>query len=181
MINNQIIKEAKLGNNRAIEKLLLSEEDKLFHLILKMTMDFEDAKDILQETFLLAIKYLDRFKEESQFSTWIYRIAVNKTLNYLKRKKRERNIVINDCCRKMYDIKGLDNDIISFELYKKMQEAIYELPEKYRLPFIMANMENTSYSNIATILKIKKNTVKTRVFRARNMLKDALKGYLNEM
>ncbi len=181
MINNQILKEAKLGNNKAIEELLLSEEDKLFHLILKMTMDFEDAKDILQETFLLALKYLDRFKEESQFSTWIYRIAVNKTLNYFKMKKRERNLVINDCCRKMYDIKGLDNNVLSFELYKKMQKAIYQLPEKYRLPFIMANMENTSYRNISAILGIKKNTVKTRVFRARNMLKDALKGYLNEM
>ena len=81
----------------------------------------------------------------------------------------------------MYEMKGLDEHVLSFELYKRMQEAIHKLPEKYRLPFIMANMEGLPYSEIADILKIKENTVKIRLFRARNILKESLKDYIYEM
>ncbi|HHD82830.1 sigma-70 family RNA polymerase sigma factor [candidate division WOR-3 bacterium] len=181
MHENNIIAKAKKGDETAIEYLLSKYEDRLFHLILKMTMNFDDSKDIMQETFLSAIKNIDRFNQESTFYTWLYRIAINKTLNHIKKAKNRQNISLEKCCRKMYEMKGLDEHVLSFELYKRMQEAIHKLPEKYRLPFIMANMEGLPYSEIADILKIKENTVKIRLFRARNILKESLKDYIYEM
>ncbi|NIA23461.1 MAG: sigma-70 family RNA polymerase sigma factor [Proteobacteria bacterium] len=181
MHENDLIVKAKKGDEKAIEHLLSKYEDRLFHLILKMTMNFDDSKDILQETFLSTVKNIGHFNQESAFYTWLYRIAINKTLSYIKKAKNRQNVSLEKCCRKMYEMKGLDEHVLSFELYKRMQEAIRKLPEKYRLPFIMANMEGLPYNEIADILKIKENTVKIRLFRARNMLKEKLKDYIYEM
>ncbi len=181
MHDDNLIIRAKGGDENAIDDLFSKYEDRIFHLILKMTMNFEDSKDILQETFLSALKHLKQFNRDSAFYTWLYRIAINKTLNHIKKAKNRQSVSLDRCCQKMYEMKGLDEHVLSFELYKKMQSAIHNLPEKYRLPFIMANMEGLSYVEIANILKIKENTVKIRVFRARNILKDSLKDYIYEV
>jgi len=166
------------GDEAAFEKLLLLHKDKVRNLIFLTLGDSEFVDDIIQDVFISVYHKIKEFRFESKFTTWLYRITVNKCRDYL-RKKRVRSIFtpIKDSHENIQS-SAMRTDIDIPQLVRK---AIERLPEKLRIPLILRDMDGFSYSEIAEKLDCEVGTVKSRIFRARESLKALLEPYQREM
>jgi len=182
--DNQLVVHASQGDVDAFTELARRYREKVFQTILWMTRNQQDADDLCQEAFLHAYKHLKKFKRRSSFKTWIYRISVNLTLNFLKRKLREKKRIpnpIEDC------FEG-DNDVLHHlspekkslrkELRKKLNQAIDSLPDPYKMSFVLVVFQGMSHSQASKVLGCSENTVSWRMFKARKMLQSKLHPYL---
>jgi len=173
-----LIREYIDGNDAAFEKLLMLHKDKVRNLVFLTLGDSEFIDDIIQDVFISVYHKIKEFRFESKFTTWLYRITVNKCRDYL-RKKRVRSIFI--------PIKDSHENIQSAEMRtdidipRLVRKAIERLPEKLRVPLILRDMEGFSYNEIADQLDCEVGTVKSRIFRARESLKAMLEPYQKEM
>lgn len=166
------------GDDAAFEKLVLLHKDKVRNLIFLTLGDSEFVDDIIQDVFISVYHKIKEFRFESKFTTWLYRITVNKCRDYL-RKKRVRSIFtpIKDSHENIQST-AMRTDIDIPQLVRK---AIDRLPEKLRIPLILRDMDGFSYSEIAEKLDCEVGTVKSRIFRARESLKALLEPYQREM
>ncbi|NOX66198.1 MAG: sigma-70 family RNA polymerase sigma factor [Chlorobi bacterium] len=166
------------GDEAAFEKLLMLHKDKVRNLIFLTLGDSEFVDDIIQDVFISVYHKIKEFRFESKFTTWLYRITVNKCRDYL-RKKRVRSIFtpIKDSHENIQST-AMRTDIDIPQLVRK---AIERLPEKLRIPLILRDMDGFSYSEIAEKLDCEVGTVKSRIFRARESLKALLEPYQREM
>jgi RNA polymerase sigma-70 factor (ECF subfamily) len=166
------------GDEAAFEKLLLLHKDKVRNLIFLTLGDSEFVDDIIQDVFISVYHKIKEFRFESKFTTWLYRITVNKCRDYL-RKKRVRSIFtpIKDSHENIQS-SAMRTDVDIPQLVRK---AIERLPEKLRIPLILRDMDGFSYSEIAEKLDCEVGTVKSRIFRARESLKALLEPYQREM
>ncbi|VAX27011.1 RNA polymerase sigma factor RpoE [hydrothermal vent metagenome] len=166
------------GDEAAFEKLLMRHKDKVRNLIFLTLGDSEFVDDIIQDVFISVYHKIKEFRFESKFTTWLYRITVNKCRDYL-RKKRVRSIFtpIKDSHENIQST-AMRTDIDIPQLVRK---AIARLPEKLRIPLILRDMDGFSYSEIAEKLDCEVGTVKSRIFRARESLKALLEPYQKEM
>ena len=166
------------GNDAAFEKLIMLHKDKVRNLIFLTLGDSEFVDDIIQDVFISVYHKIKEFRFESKFTTWLYRITVNKCRDYL-RKKRVRSIFtpIKDTHENIQS-SALRTDI---DIPQLVQKAIGRLPEKLRIPLILRDIEGFSYNEIAEQLDCEVGTVKSRIFRARESLKALLEPYQKEM
>lgn len=173
-----LIKEYIDGNDAAFETLVVLHKDKVRNLIFLTLGDSEFIDDIIQDVFISVYHKIKEFRFESKFTTWLYRITVNKCRDYL-RKKRVRSIFtpIKDSHENIQS-SALRTDI---DIPQLVQKAIERLPEKLRLPLILRDIEGFSYNEIAEQLDCEVGTVKSRIFRARESLKALLEPYQKEM
>jgi RNA polymerase sigma-70 factor (ECF subfamily) len=172
--DDQLVAHAKKGNVDAFTELARRHQEKVFQTVLWMTKNQQDADDLCQEAFLHAYKNLKNFKQRSSFYTWIYRIAVNLTLNFLKRKMREKKrsaIPVEDC------FQG-DNGTLRKELRQKLNQAIDSLPDPYKMSFVLVVFQGMSHSQASEVLGCSENTISWRMFKARKMLQSKLLPYL---
>ncbi len=173
-----LIRAFNEGNESAFTKLMLKHKDKVQNLIYLTLGENEFVDDIIQDVFISIYKKLSDFRFESKFSTWIYRITVNKCRDYL-RKKRVRSIFV--------PIKDTDREpaaVIrseSIDIPAIVRKAIARLPEKLREPLILRDIDGFSYQEIADQLECEVGTIKSRIFRARESLKILLEPYQNEI
>ncbi|RCX16524.1 RNA polymerase RpoE-like sigma-24 subunit [Anaerobacterium chartisolvens] len=179
-----LLEKAKKGDVEAFEQLIAGYQKRVFNIALKMIGNPEDASELAQETFIRVFKSIGKFKEESLFSTWIYRIATNICLDELRKRKGKKEISLDE------DIK-LENGEVSRqiedtgpspeavaernELRRKVNDAIGLLTEEHRLVIIMRDIQGFSYEEIAKITGCPEGTVKSRINRARQSLKQLLK------
>jgi len=184
--------KAKSGDIEAFEQLIEAYEKKVFNIALRMIGNYDDANDIAQEVFIRVYKSLGGFKEQSAFSTWIYRITTNVCLDELRKRKNKKVVYIDE------DLKGDDGEIkrqfeateptpemVAEKNYVKqvVNDAIQKLSEEHRTVIILRDINGFSYEEIAKITKCPEGTVKSRINRARQALKDILstkKELLNE-
>ncbi len=173
-----LIKEYIDGNDAAFETLVVLHKDKVRNLIFLTLGDSEFIDDIIQDVFISVYHKIKEFRFESKFTTWLYRITVNKCRDYL-RKKRVRSIFtpIKDSHENIQS-SALRTDI---DIPQLVQKAIERLPEKLRVPLILRDIEGFSYNEIAEQLDCEVGTVKSRIFRARESLKALLEPYQKEM
>lgn len=173
-----LIKEYIDGNDAAFETLVVLHKDKVRNLIFLTLGDSEFIDDIIQDVFISVYHKIKEFRFESKFTTWLYRITVNKCRDYL-RKKRVRSIFtpIKDAHENIQST-ALRTDI---DIPQLVQKAIERLPEKLRVPLILRDIEGFSYNEIAEQLDCEVGTVKSRIFRARESLKALLEPYQKEM
>jgi len=173
-----LIREYNNGNESAFEKLLMLHKEKVRNLIFLTLNDSEFVDDIFQDVFISVYKKLDEFRFESKFTTWLYRITVNKCRDYL-RKKRVRSIFvpIQDTHENVHS-SGIHQDI---DIPGLVQKAIKRLPEKLKTPLVYRDIDGLSYNEIAELLGCEVGTVKSRIFRARESLKALLEPYQREM
>ena len=166
------------GDDTAFEKLFALHKDKVRNLIFLTLGDSEFADDIIQDVFISVYHKIKEFRFESKFTTWIYRITVNKCRDYL-RKKRVRSIFtpIKDSHENIQS-SSLRTDI---DIPQIVRKAIERLPEKLRVPLILRDIDGFSYNEIAEKLDCEVGTVKSRIFRARENLKALLEPYQKEM
>ncbi len=159
-------------------KQLLTHQNVLKYFALKLTTDINDAEDLLQETFLKALKYKDKFQEQTNLKSWLYTIMKNTFINNYRRNVRKRNIMTSSD-DKDYLIPAPDYSEISPESHynhKEISKTVDQLSDDCRIPFMMHN-EGYKYKEIADELELPIGTVKSRIFLARQKLTKALKDY----
>lgn len=181
-----LVERAKSGRVEAYVELVRRIQEKIYHTIFGMTRNHEDADDLTQETFMYAYKALGSFEQKSSFYTWAYRIAVNLTLNYLKKKGREKgredfedNAAVFD--RTEYAALSPEGDSLNKELKEKLEEAIEKLPLAYKAAFNLVVLQGMSHGQAAGLLGCSENTVSWRMHKARKMLQARLQPYLSEV
>ena len=175
-----LVRCAKDGDKAAFEELVRLNQRGVYTLALRHTGNHDDALDISQEAFFRAYKGMPHFKGECAFSTWIYRLTVNACIDHLRRSKRKRaslfsEIEDGDRILEIPDTSRLPEDAAEFEELKAaLSAALQTLPEKYRAVFILRAVNGLAYDEIAEILELEEGTVKSRLSRAREKLKDIL-------
>lgn len=182
----QVITEALKGNQKAYESLTERHRQAIYHIIFKIVRNSETAHDLVQETFMKAFSSLSSYRSEYRFSTWLYKIAANCSIDFL-RKKRINALSLDQEIQTRDGTVGIEVPDNSFnpeaELERKQQrysieEAIASLPDKYREVIIYRHKDDKSYEEIADLLSIPVGTVKARIFRARELLKKKLKSVI---
>ena len=179
--DSMLINQAKQGNMKAFESLAKKYQHAIYSICIRMTGAHQSADDLSQDTFVKAYFALSSFKDHMNFFTWIQKIAVNSTLNYLKTQKRE--VPLNE-----KDVKVSETAFSSQEqphyrlerrqMKKQFQKAIQSLSPEQKSVFILRTYENLSYKEISQILRISPGTVMSRLSRTRKILQQTLSEYL---
>ncbi len=186
--DNALVSAYLEGNDEAFRVLVTRYQGKLVNYINTLVHERELAVDLAQETFIRVFRNADRYKGDYQFSTWIYRIATNLAIDELRRRDRTQGSFFNRVVALFQpDGKPLplpdarpapDSALQGKERLRRLQTAIDSLPEKYRLPFLLKEIEDLSYDAICEVLGISLGTVKSRIHRAKLLLREKLSGVL---
>ncbi len=185
-----LVKRVRSGDQRAFKLLVERYQRKVYGIALGMLRDKEEAMDVSQEAFVKVYKYLDHFKGDSSFYTWLYRITSNICIDIIRKKGNGRNHVEFDETVRMEaaeaNIGALGSRLgtnpqksaLRKELAEKIQEALQEVPEKHRAILLLREVEGLSYEDLARTLEIPKGTVMSRLFHARAKVQKILSAYL---
>lgn len=169
--DNVLVEQCLNGRKDACENLVERYYKLIFNLSFRMCGDSDDAGDITQSVFLKTYNGLSRFDPAHKFYSWIYRIAINESINHVKKKsqlKRGETDLIAD--------EQTPEDIYAQnELSSRIQSALMQLDPKYRAVIVLRHFRHCSYEEIANILEIPLKTVKSRLYSARELLRDILK------
>ncbi|AUS98714.1 RNA polymerase subunit sigma-24 [Clostridium thermosuccinogenes] len=179
-----LLKKARNGDIEAFEQLIEDYQKRVFNIALRMIGNYDDANELAQEVFIRIFKSIKDFKEESSLSTWIYRITTNVCLDEI-RKRKNKNVVSldeevkleeGDLQRQVEDTRPTPDVIAEKnEVRKLVKDAIMSLPEEQRTVIILRDIQGFSYEEIAKIMKCPEGTVKSRINRSRQILRDRLK------
>jgi len=166
------------GNNRhyAFNLLVKKYQQKIYYHVKRMVIDHDDANDLVQNTFIKVWNHLDDFREDSQFYTWVYRIATNETLAVLKQKKRRFFLPIVDVEKELES--KLDNSpgINANKLEHELQKAILSLPEKQRVVFNLRYYDNMKYEEMSEVLGTSVGALKASYHHAATKVEKFLTG-----
>src|SRR5882762_8689865 len=182
-----LVQRAQKGDSVAYDELIRRYQERVFATIYHMTSNHEDANDLAQETFIKGFSALKSFKGDSSFYTWIYRIAVNKTINFLKQRKNKIHLSLNDLdfnAENDPDLVALVSDktprrdIALSELQEKLNAAMLKLSEVHRLVVTLHDVQGLSHEEIGKIMDCNIGTVRSRLFYARQQLQAYLSDYL---
>lgn len=179
----RLIQEAIRGNQGAFKKLLKKYHDPIAHLVARIIHNKEQVEDLTQETFVKAFASLKSFNDEYAFSTWLYKIATNSSIDYIRKKKLDTFSIDKPIALEESDYTfelpdstyEPDKRIIHNQRARLIEEAIDQLPEKYKRVITLRHTEERDYSEIAKMLKLPIGTVKAHIFRARELLNKALR------
>ena len=182
--DKRLIAAALSGDQEAYARLLRKYHDSISSLIYRMLNRQQDVEDLTQEAFIKAFNALDSFNDEFAFSTWLYKIATNNCIDYLRKRKLDTFSIDKplqgsdgEYQFEIPDHSYLpDQGLIDRQQKMTIQEAIDSLPDKYRKVIFMRHVEEKSYEDIADELHLPLGTVKAHIFRAREMLNKFLRG-----
>ena len=174
--DNELVRRCLKGETSAFETLIDKYQKPIFNLAFRMTKNMEDAEDLTQTVFIKAFQKLELFRFNYKFFSWIYRIAVNESLNFLNQRKRLAELDI----KVVSSEKTPDEIVQDEELSRQVQDGLMVLNPEYRILIILKHFHMLSYREIAYIVDIPEKKVKSRLFTARHLLKDALleKGFM---
>jgi RNA polymerase sigma-70 factor (ECF subfamily) len=173
-----LMQRVKNGDMLAFSRIVDKYKNRLMNVIGRMVQGTEEAEDIVQETFMRVYQHRDSFDFRHCFSTWLYTIALNLARNELRKRKRFKFFDI-------YDLQGREAEIavemeLPSNLPQTLERAIEGLPEKYKMAFVLRDVQELPYEKVAQIMNIPLGTVKSRVNRARAILKEKLKPRMEE-
>lgn len=184
-----LVRASQDGSLAAFDELIRRYQQRVYATVYHMTSNHEDADDLTQESFIKAFKALKRFKGDSSFYTWVYRIAVNRTINFLKQRKRKSyHMSLNDMdlqVEKHADLlmfisdKTPRRDVRLNELQEQMNKAMQKLSETHRLTVTLHDIQGMSHEEIGKIMDCNTGTVRSRLFYARQQLQALLSEYLS--
>jgi len=168
--DNELVRRCLRGETSAFEMLVDKYQKPIYNLAFRMTKNFEDAEDLTQTVFIKAFQKLDSFRFNYKFFSWIYRIAVNESLNFLNQRRR-----LTDLDSKIISTEKTPEEIVhEEELNRQIQDGLMVLNPDYRILIILKHFHAFSYREISFIVDIPEKKVKSRLFTARQLLKDAL-------
>jgi RNA polymerase sigma-70 factor (ECF subfamily) len=190
--DSALVRQAQTGDAKSMERLILKYQHRIYNVILKMCGNADDAAELTQETFVKVIESIEKFKGRSSFYTWLFRIAVNLTLNHCQRSARMATCSL--------DAEGLDleghagqllKDLLSddrtvdpaalaqsHELCELARRSLLKLEEPQRAVVVLRDIEGMDYAQIADVLNIELGTVRSRLSRARSNLRGTLENML---
>lgn len=183
----ELLRRSREGDLEAYDEMVRRYQERIYATIYHMTSNHEDANDLAQETFIKAFHALKSFKGGSSFYTWLYRIAVNKTINFLKQRKNKAQMSLDDLdfhAEHDPDLVALISDktprreATLTELQEKLNEAMQKLSESHRLVVTLHDVQGLSHEEIAKIMDCNIGTVRSRLFYARQQLQAYLSDYL---
>jgi RNA polymerase sigma factor (sigma-70 family) len=179
-----LIQDALEGSQKAFEELVKRHQASVYHIVFRIVRDREIASDLVQETFMKAFSSLKSYRSEYRFSTWLYKIAANSSIDFLRKKRIQAMSLDNPIATGDGEVTievpdyshHPEEEIIRRERAVSIQEAIDSLPEKYRRVIVARHKEEKSYEEIANEMNLPVGTVKARIFRARELLKKRLRA-----
>jgi len=186
--NDQVLVErVKQGEKQAFDLLVLKYQHKIVNLVMRYVHDPSEAMDVTQEAFLKAYRALPRFRGDSAFYTWLYRIAINTAKNHLvsmSRRPLEYNLDLQDPEQQSISNRLRDDDspeglLLRDELRQTMEDTITALPEELRLAITLREADGMSYEEIAQTMECPVGTVRSRIFRAREAIDKSIKPLLD--
>ncbi len=186
--DDALVQSAVKGDQRAFEKLVSKYQKPLYFHVMKMVKVHEQVEDLIQEAFVKAFDNLSSYNTDYAFSTWLYRITTNHTIDYLRKKKLKTTSIDEPVKTREGEMSveledhssQTDRNIIRTQRQKIIRNAIAELPKKYRRVIEMRHLEELSYQEISDDLDLPLGTVKAHIFRAREMLYKSLKDKREE-
>jgi RNA polymerase sigma-70 factor (ECF subfamily) len=182
-----LVQRAQQGDLPAYDELVRRYQERIYATVYHMTANHEDAGDLAQETFIKAYQALKSFKGDSSFYTWVYRIGVNKTINFLKQKKNKTHLSLNDIdfnaehdpdMVALISDKTPRRDASLTELQEKLNAAMLKLSKVHRLVVTLHDIQGLSHEEIGKIMDCNVGTVRSRLFYARQQLQAYLSDYL---
>ncbi len=187
-----LVHQCRQGDSAAMERLILKYQSRIYNVILKICANPDDAAELTQETFVKVIENIEQFQGKSSFYTWAFRIAVNLTLNYCKKRVKiafrsldaEQDIDNDPAKQKLKDFLNDENcpepaEIAqNKELCQIAMKSLMELDDDQRAVVILRDIEGMNYAQIAEVLDIELGTVRSRLSRARSNLRDIMEDLL---
>lgn len=189
MDEKSLIQRAGAGDEQAFEQLVIAYEKPIYNLALRMTGSRDDAFDLTQETFLKAWHAISLFQFDSKFITWLCRIATNTCIDFLRKERRRQTISLTamDDMDEVYEIEVADGSLDPAGILEKTMDqeavcaALQQLPPEYRAALSMHVIEDMRYEDIAEALNVKTGTVKSRIFRARERIRQQFLGNFSSL
>jgi RNA polymerase sigma-70 factor (ECF subfamily) len=187
LTDHELIEATKSGDEAAFGEIMARYRNPITNYLYRFLNDYEEAVDLAQETFVRVYFAIDRYHTQFAFSTYIYRIATNLAISEIRRRKRRRLMSLTGLFQSEDDKavefqptderKLADAEMIDDERDRTIATAIAALPEKYRIPIILRDIEGRSYDEVAEIMGLGLGTTKSRISRARGLLKEKLQDY----
>jgi len=182
-----LVARAQRGDAPAFDELVNRYKQRLYATVYHMTSNHEDANDLVQDAFIKAYRRLSSFRGHSSFYTWVYRIAVNQTLNFLKRGRKRTNFSLDDLDSGIHT----DPDFVELmshdtprrevglsELQLRLNDALQKLSEPHRAVVVLHDVQGMTHADIAKAIQCSEGTVRSRLFYARQQLQGLLSDYL---
>lgn len=182
-----VVQKVQAGHVGAFDQLVRKYRQQIFSVIYNMTSNREDASDLTQETFIKAFQAIGRFRGKSSFFTWIYRIAVNTSMTFLKKRNRRRYISYehideeasgSEIVERLTATNRSEKGALISELQEKLNDALQKLSPKHRTVVILHEIEGLEHAEIAEITRTSVGTVRSRLHYAKQQLQSYLQDYL---
>ncbi len=182
-----LVKRVRDGDLTAYDELVRRYQERIYATVYHMTSNHEDANDLAQEAFIKAFQAIKSFKGGSSFYTWVYRIAVNKTINFLKQRKNKAQMSLDDLdfnvehdpdLVALVSEKTPRREVVLKELQEKLNAAMQRLSEPHRLVVTLHDVQGMSHDEVAKVMDCNIGTVRSRLFYARQQLQAYLSDYL---
>ncbi len=182
--DKELVAASKAGDQDAFAQLVQRHQRRVFNLVFRMLQRYEEANEVTQETFLAAWQGLPSFRGDARFSTWLYRIAYNCSLKQLEQLKRDSALQVAVQAEQSLQSEGCDEcaeaEMEMHERQTLVRQQLSLLPAKYRVVLVLRHLQEKTYEEMAEILTMPIGTIKTHLFRARNLLKERLETFDNE-
>ncbi|MBV1881434.1 MAG: RNA polymerase sigma factor RpoE [Pseudomonadales bacterium] len=184
--DQQLVERVQKGDKKAFDLLVLKYQHRVISLVGRYVNNHEDALDVTQEAFIKAYRALPKFRGDSAFYTWIYRIAINTAKNHLvSRGRRPPGTGIDvedaqyfDTATNLRDVASPERQILRDEIEETVHQALRELPNELRTAVTLREFEGLSYEDIAEVMECPVGTVRSRIFRAREAIDQKIKPLL---
>jgi RNA polymerase sigma-70 factor (ECF subfamily) len=185
--DKQLVARVQKGDQRAFDMLVLKYQHKIFGLISRYVHDADEVQDVAQEAFIKAYRALPKFRGDSAFYTWLYRIAINTAKNHLVSRSRRppgSDVEIEDAeyyeaGGALRDIETPESALFGAELKAVVERAISELPDDLRTALTLREFDGLSYEDIAEVMDCPVGTVRSRIFRAREAIDKQVKEQMD--
>jgi RNA polymerase sigma-70 factor (ECF subfamily) len=176
--DQQLVVRVQKGDKRAFDLLVLKYQYKVHAIVARFIRDSDEVRDVVQEAFIKAYRALPKFRGDSQFYTWLYRIAVNTAKNYLVARSRRppsSDVDLDDAeyysgSEQLKDFGTPENQLFRDQLEEVINKAINELPEDLRTAVTLREYEGLSYEDIASVMNCPVGTIRSRIFRGREAI-----------
>ena len=187
-MDTELVRKAAAGDSDAFEQLVLSYEKPIYNLCLRMCGNADDAMDLTQETFLKAWRNLGSFRADAAFSTWLYRLCSNLCIDHLRREQKRKVLPLqvedSDGDERPLDVPdpaaGPEERLSAQEDRQQVAAALQSLEPEYREALTLRVLHDLSYADIAAVLQVREGTVKSRIARAREKMREAMQKLGNK-
>ncbi|MEL7045584.1 MAG: RNA polymerase sigma factor RpoE [Pseudomonadota bacterium] len=184
--DKQLVQRVQKGDRRAFDLLVLKYQHKIMSLISRYVHDADEVQDVAQEAFIKAYRALPKFRGDSAFYTWLYRIAINTAKNHLVSRSRRppgsdvdpEDAEFMESAGQLRDMENPENSLFGDELRRTVNDALAELPDDLRAAVTLREFDGLSYEEIAEVMECPVGTVRSRIFRAREAIDVRVKAQL---